>query len=123
MNFEKFEKMVDKTAVYRAVGWKIENGSAIANGGLFNLFYAALGLTGEAGEVANKVKKIYRDNGGTLSEEKRMELVGELGGVAWYLAALAQELGVTLDEVFQYNYDQITDRQERGVIQGSGDNR
>jgi hypothetical protein len=52
-----------------------------------------------------------------------MAIVGELGGVAWYLTALAEEIGVTLDEVFQYNYDQITDRQRRGVLQGSGDNR
>ena len=112
MDFKKYEEMVAKAAVYRE-----------SKATLFNLFYAALGLTGEAGEVANKVKKIYRDDGGALTDDKVRELLGELGGVAWYLTAVAQELGVTLDEVFQYNYDQITSRMERGVIQGSGDNR
>jgi NTP pyrophosphatase (non-canonical NTP hydrolase) len=109
--------------VYRVVGLKSENGNAKIGGGVFNLFYATLGLTGEAGEVANKVKKIYRDNDGELTEEKREELKGELGGVLWYVTALAQELDLTLEELFQYNYDQITDRQERGVLHGSGDNR
>jgi NTP pyrophosphatase (non-canonical NTP hydrolase) len=110
--------MVRESAVYRDNG--VSHGRRIV---ILNLFYATLGLTGEAGEVANKVKKIHRDDGDVVTEKKRMEILGELGGVAWYLTAIAQELGATLEEVFSYNYDQITDRLERGVIQGSGDNR
>jgi NTP pyrophosphatase (non-canonical NTP hydrolase) len=75
-------------------------------------------LTGEAGEVAEKVKKMVRD--GTLDTEG---LKKELGDVLWYLAALASDLGVTLEEVAAGNVTKLRSRAERGVIGGSGDNR
>ena len=83
--------------------------------------YLALGLTGEAGEVANKVKKLIRDGGD--SPDKRKEIAKELGDVCWYLAVLAQELGSNLGKIMEDNLDKLEDRRARGVLGGSGDNR
>ena len=83
--------------------------------------YLALGLTGEAGEVANKVKKLIRDGGD--SPDKRKEIAKELGDVCWYLAVLAQELGSNLGKIMEDNIAKLEDRKARGVIGGSGDNR
>jgi NTP pyrophosphatase (non-canonical NTP hydrolase) len=82
--------------------------------------YCTLGLTGEAGEIANKVKKLIRDGD---SEVKRKEIVAELGDVLWYLSQLAMELQQTLGEVAAKNLDKLADRKVRGVISGSGDTR
>jgi NTP pyrophosphatase (non-canonical NTP hydrolase) len=87
------------------------------------LYYTALGMSGEAGEICNKVKKIIRDSSGVLSEEKRQELKGEAGDVLWYISEFARMLGFTLDEVGQDNITKLASRQARGVISGSGDNR
>jgi NTP pyrophosphatase (non-canonical NTP hydrolase) len=87
------------------------------------LFYASLGLSAEAGEVANKVKKILRDDNGVLSDEKREAIASELGDVLWYAADLATELGVKLEDVAEQNLSKLKSRQERGQLQGSGDNR
>ena len=83
------------------------------------VFYPVLGLVGEAGEVANKVKKIMRG-------DEDVDLLGvpdELGDVLWYLAAIATDLDVTLDDIAQENIEKLRDRRARGVIKGSGDNR
>ncbi len=85
--------------------------------------YCALGLTGESGEIAEKVKKIIRDDGGVVSEEKRKDLIKELGDVLWYLTDMADQLGATLQEVAQTNYEKLESRKSRGQISGSGDNR
>jgi len=87
------------------------------------LVYVALGLTGEAGEVANVVKKMIRDDNGWLMQEKHDKLVAELGDVMWYAARLCAELGTTLEDVMQQNHDKLEDRLARNVIKGSGDNR
>ena len=87
------------------------------------LYYTCLGLCGEAGEVANKIKKVMRDNHGFVSVEKREELKKELGDIAWYLSQLAAELNLSLDEVFEENVKKLTSRKERGTLQGDGDNR
>jgi NTP pyrophosphatase (non-canonical NTP hydrolase) len=82
--------------------------------------YLALGLAGEAGEVAGKVKKIIRDgpSGGGVNA-----LADELGDVLWYVARLADELGFDLSTIAQLNVDKLKGRQERGTIGGSGDDR
>ena len=85
--------------------------------------YCALGLKGEAGEVAEKVKKIIRDEGGELSDEKRKAIALELGDVFWYLANMAYEAGYTLEEVGYMNLEKLASRKKRGKLQGSGDNR
>jgi len=87
------------------------------------ILYPVLGLCGEAGEVAEKVKKVLRDNDGVFSDAKKIEIKKELGDVAWYLANIASDLGFTLDEVFQLNLDKLVSRKERNVLTGSGDNR
>jgi len=88
-----------------------------------NFIYPTLGLVGEAGEVAEKAKKIIRDGDGTLTPETREKMAMELSDVCWYVAVLAYELDYTLEEVMQMNLDKLASRKERGVISGSGDNR
>jgi NTP pyrophosphatase (non-canonical NTP hydrolase) len=88
-----------------------------------NLTYPALGLCGEAGECAEKVKKAIRDDGGVLSDERRTALAAELGDVLWYVAQLAAEAGLDLDEIAEDNLAKLLSRKDRGVLQGSGDAR
>lgn len=75
-----------------------------------NLEYPTLGLAGEAGEVANIVKKIQRDNDGVITEEVRAKLKDELGDVLWYISACSDELGLTLSDVAAYNVDKLARR-------------
>jgi NTP pyrophosphatase (non-canonical NTP hydrolase) len=106
MNINTYQEEAAKTAIYKD-----------------KLIYPTLGLAGEAGEMANKVKKILRDNAGELSDEVRKDLIKELGDVMWYCAALANDLGVSLGEVCFCNIEKLKSRQERNQIGGSGDNR
>lgn len=87
------------------------------------LIYPTLGLCGEAGEVSEKIKKIIRDGNGEVTEEKRTEILKEIGDVLWYIAALCSDLDVDMGEVAQANLDKLFSRKERGVIHGNGDNR
>ncbi len=82
-----------------------------------------LGLVGEAGETAEKFKKIFRDKEGRLSEEDKKEIAKELGDVLWYINALCCYMGLSLDDVANNNLDKVLDRKKRGVTQGKGDNR
>ncbi len=88
-----------------------------------DLLHWVLGINGEAGEIAEKVKKIIRDKGGEVSETDKAELAAEVGDVLWYLAVFAHHLGVSFDAVGQQNLDKLKSRQARGVLGGSGDNR
>jgi NTP pyrophosphatase (non-canonical NTP hydrolase) len=88
-----------------------------------NLLYPTLGLCGEAGEVAEKIKKMVRDDGGVLSDERRAGLSKELGDVLWYVAQIATEAGLDLDEIAGDNLEKLLSRQQRQVLQGSGDDR
>ena len=86
--------------------------------------YLTLGLTGEAGEIANKVKKFIRD--GASKDEylaKRIEIGYEIGDVLWYCAVLADELEMNLGHIMENNLQKLADRHKRGKISGSGDNR
>jgi len=85
--------------------------------------YTTLGLASEAGEVADKVKKIIRDSGGVFSDEARESIKKELGDVLWYVSGLAWELGFSLTEVADANITKLSSRFERGKIGGSGDDR
>ena len=87
------------------------------------LAYPALGLSGEAGEVAEHAKKAIRDDGGQVTEERRAAMAKELGDVLWYVAQLASELGLKLEDIAQANLDKLLSRQQRGVLSGSGDDR
>lgn len=109
MTFNEYQKRALETAIYPAKGQ--------------NFSYPALGLVGEAGEVAEKIKKIIRDKDGILSEVDKFEITKELGDVLWYIAILAEEMGFDLEEVAKMNLEKLASRKERGVLGGSGDNR
>lgn len=111
LRLNDYQDSATKTAIYPG------------SGSVAGLTYTALGLAGEAGEVANKVKKIIRDNGGVLDTAHREKVLKELGGVLWYAAQVAKELGFSLNYVAQRNLDELASRQERGTLQGDGDNR
>lgn len=96
MDFKTYQEKASKTALYPRR--------------LHNLEYPTLGLAGEAGEVANVVKKIQRDNGGVLTEDFRLRLKDELGDVLWYISACADELGITLEEIAEYNVEKLAKR-------------
>lgn len=83
----------------------------------------ALGLTGEAGEVAEKIKKVYRDKNGVFKSEDREEIAKELGDVLWYLTRLGATLGVALESIAATNANKLLDRAKRGALGGNGDNR
>jgi NTP pyrophosphatase (non-canonical NTP hydrolase) len=87
------------------------------------LTYPALGLAGEAGEFADHAKKVIRDDGGEVTPQRREAMAKELGDVLWYVAQLASELGLELEQVAQENLDKLRSRMERGVLSGSGDER
>jgi len=109
LTFEEYQKKSRKTALYPNVGE--------------NFIYPTLGLTGEAGEVAEKVKKILRDNNGVVNDEKKSEIKKELGDVLWYIAQIATELGLSLDEIAELNIEKLYSRLERKKLSGSGDER
>jgi NTP pyrophosphatase (non-canonical NTP hydrolase) len=83
----------------------------------------ALGLAGEAGEVAEHAKKAIRDDAGTVSDGRRAAMAKELGDVLWYVAQLASELELDLEEIASQNLEKLRSRQRRGVLSGSGDDR
>ena len=87
------------------------------------IVYPTLGLVNEAGEVAGKIKKIFRDKEGVISEDDRAALKSELGDVLWYLTQICTELDLALEEVAEQNIEKLFDRLERGVIRGEGDIR
>lgn len=87
------------------------------------IVYPTLGLTNEAGEVAGKVKKIFRDRGGVVTDDDRAALMLELGDVHWYLAELCTQLGIDLEDVAAANLAKLQGRMARGTMAGDGDDR
>lgn len=87
------------------------------------IVYPTLGLVNEAGEVAGKVKKIFRDRQGVITEQDREALTLELGDVLWYLSELCTQLGVQLEDVAAANITKLRGRMERGTMAGDGDTR
>lgn len=88
-----------------------------------SIIYPTLGLASEAGEVAGKVKKVLRDNGGVFTLAAKEAIAYEISDCTWYLAAIASDLGYTLDRIAEMNITKLEDRRARGVIHGSGDTR
>lgn len=108
MTFDEYQSAAHETAIYpRDVA----------------LAYVTMGLVGEAGEIANKAKKIYRDHGGVMSESDKRVLAEELGDVLWYCAELASLLDFDFSRVAEVNIAKLRSRQDRGKLGGSGDNR
>ena len=87
------------------------------------IIYPTLGLTGEAGEVANKVKKIIRD--GTIENHESLiqEISAEIGDCLWYISVLADDIGIKLSDIANANLEKLANRKEKGTIHGSGDTR
>lgn len=109
MTFSEYQNEARLTAIYPGIG--------------NNFLYPTLGLCGETGEIAEKVKKILRDRNGVLDAKVREELKKELGDVLWYLAQLSTELDLDLSGIAEMNLKKLIDRQQRGKLQGSGDER
>lgn len=108
MKLNEYQKEAEVTAVYPSEQ---------------NIIYPALGLNGEAGEVADKVKKVLRDCNGEFTGEKKQEIALELGDVLWYVAIMARDIGYSLEQIAEFNIEKLRSRQKRGVLGGSGDNR
>lgn len=87
------------------------------------LFHLVLGLMGETGEVAEKFKKLVRDKGSDVKQLDLNDMKKELGDVLWYLAVLAEFLGLSLEDIARDNLTKLADRQKRNALHGSGDNR
>ena len=109
MTFNEYQTQAKTTAIYPEIGARF--------------VYPALGLCGESGEVADKIKKIFRDQGGVVSEETRQLIGKELGDVLWYVAQLSSEFGFTFDEIAQINLDKLASRSNRAQLNGNGDLR
>ena len=108
MKANEYQEKTMATAIYPEAG----------SGSDMEIFYLALGITSEAGEIAGKVKKYIRD--GKLDPGA---IAYELGDVAWYLARLADAMGYTFEDILQINYSKLTKRKEDGVLKGDGDYR
>lgn len=108
-DLDEYQELSKKTALMPKAGHPI--------------YYPAMGLAGEAGEVLNHVKKIMRDDADVLTEDRRAALKKELGDVLWYLAQVATALDCKLSDLASSNLTKLFDRKQRGVIQGQGDNR
>ena len=109
MDLDEYQKQARATARYPVIGHPV--------------IYPALGLTNEAGEVAGKIKKVFRDKNGIIDEGDILALQSELGDVLWYLAQVSTELGLSLDEIAAHNIVKLQDRLSRGKIHGDGDER
>ena len=109
MEFNDYQKLAESTAIYSNRG--------------HNVIYPTLGLAGEAGEVAEKIKKVQRDHGGIIDSVRKEEIKKELGDVLWYVSQLALEIGVSLQEVVDANLDKLSNRKLNNTLHGNGDNR
>ena len=109
MDFKTYQKKARETAQYPDLG--------------SNNIYPTLGLVGEAGEVAEKVKKVIRDNNGIFDEQSKIGIKKELGDVLWYIANLCTEFEFNMDDVALQNLSKLKSRAAKGKISGSGDNR
>lgn len=108
MTLNDYQKEALSTAVYGS-------GSKI--------IYPTLGLAGEAGEVADKVKKVLRDNNGKFDDWRKIQIAAEIGDVLWYIAALSDDLGFTLEDIAKLNIGKLSQRRANNTIHGEGDNR
>lgn len=113
--FDDYQTFTETTAVYKYI-----KGSRAT---VEKLMYPVLGLSGESGEVAEKVKKLLRDKDGVMTKEDREAVALELGDVLWYVAQAAARLNIKLSDVVAMNIKKLRSRKARGKIRGSGDTR
>ena len=115
MTFDEYQKRAVTTDLGKNKSHKLAHDPAYVD--------KILSLVGEAGEVAEKYKKIIRDKKGIISRQDKKEITKELGDVLWYIAVIADYLGVALDDLAQANLEKLFSRQKRGALGGKGDNR
>tara|TARA_A100001388_G_C28576036_1_gene406591 strand:+ start:356 stop:697 length:342 start_codon:yes stop_codon:yes gene_type:complete len=108
MDFNKYQEKSRETAIYPKE---------------YAVVYPTLGLAGEAGEVADKIKKIIRDKGGEFTQDDRLEIRKELGDVLWYISQICSDLDLGLESIAIANIEKLRVRKEKGTLSGSGDNR
>ena len=113
MNFDEYQEKAKKYDLFQAT-------SDLRSVGFIE---KVLGLAGEAGETADKIKKILRDKDGIVTDEDKTEITKELGDVLWYLSNIARYFNVQLSDVAQKNLDKLENRQQRNKLHGTGDNR
>jgi NTP pyrophosphatase (non-canonical NTP hydrolase) len=113
ITFNKYQEEVDKASFYPDAH----------TGSLESIVYGALALNGEAGEVAEKIKKVWRDNNGEFGADDKHAVVKELGDTLFYITRVASELGYTLETVAEINVAKFQYRKKNGTLQGSGDDR
>lgn len=106
MNFEEYQKEARTTCAY-----------------VQKIIYPTLGLCGEAGEVAEKIKKMLRDDNGILTQERKESIIFEIGDTLWYIANLCEDLNIKMEDVAIANLQKLKSRKERNLIKGDGDNR
>lgn len=114
MTFSEYQKLTARTALYKKIPVLKKIGAC---------FYTVLGLAGEAGEVAEKVKKMLRDDNGIITREFKEDLTKELGDVLWYVSQTASEFKLDLDKIASGNIEKLFSRKKRGALRGRGDNR
>ena len=113
MDFNEYQKRAAKCDFFEAT-------SDVKSAGFLEKI---LGITGEAGETADKFKKIIRDKDGKMSAEDKKAIIKELGDVLWYVAGIARYLDTPLSEVAEVNVQKLEDRKARNTLHGEGDNR
>jgi NTP pyrophosphatase (non-canonical NTP hydrolase) len=118
MDFNDYQKQSRATAIYPTLEYPDEEGNLS-----IGFIYPAMGLAGETGEVLEKCKKILRDDRGIPSNEKVADIEKEIGDVMWYIAQLCTEFDLNMSTCAEKNLAKLASRKERGVLQGSGDNR
>lgn len=106
MDFNSYQEKALQTAIYP-----------------MPIIYPALALNGESGEIAEKVKKVLRDNNGVFDDESKKSIAKEIGDVLWYCAALSEDLGFSFDDIALMNLNKLKSRKDRDKLHGNGDNR
>lgn len=109
MDFNKYQELARNTAIYPIIGAPC--------------IYPALGLAGEAGEVVEQIKKIFRDDDGDITKERLDMIIKELGDTLWYIANLAHELNIPLDYIATTNIEKLSQRRNNNKLHGNGSNR
>ncbi len=135
LTFDEYQTRTAETAIYpepsevatklRTMGFdslQIRAIMEVTYANALGVTYTGLGL-GEVGEIQGKIKKILRDDGGRITDEKREQIAKELGDLTWYVSQTATELGMSLGDIAAGNLAKLADRKERGVLKGSGDDR
>jgi NTP pyrophosphatase (non-canonical NTP hydrolase) len=108
LSFNEYQQVAKTTAIYNPD---------------YKVIYPALGLAGESGEVAEKVKKFLRDDNGVMTDERRQVIMAEVSDVLWYIAAICSDLDLKMGDVAQFNLNKLARRKEQGTLSGNGDNR